>query len=338
MKAMTRQAFDRRRCSCVVGGRRRPAARTTRSSARKRAIKTQWAQVENQLQRRNDLIPNLVETTKGIAQQERDVFGQIAESRAKLAGAQTPRADDAGGQRAERGAGPAAGRRRELSAAAVERDVQPADGRARGHREPHRRRADALQRARAGVQHVAPAVPVEHHGRASSASRSIRCSTRRPKPSACRRVNFGRQAVLRHGGTRDADRRRAAARVRSRDDAPPARCSSACPRTSSTGSRTRSRCRSAQLAQHVATHPDVGQRDADASRRSTSAAADRRRRCRRRAELLALFDRNVADARAALVGKTDAELMAPWALKRERQDDLLDAEGARSGGRSCSAT
>jgi LemA protein len=54
------------------------------------AIKTQWAQVENQLQRRNDLIPNLVETTKGIAQQEKDVFGQIAESRAKLAGAQTP--------------------------------------------------------------------------------------------------------------------------------------------------------------------------------------------------------------------------------------------------------
>src|SRR5688572_7702730 len=54
------------------------------------AIKTQWAQVENQLQRRNDLIPNLVETTKGIAQQERDVFGQIAESRAKLSGAQTP--------------------------------------------------------------------------------------------------------------------------------------------------------------------------------------------------------------------------------------------------------
>ena len=54
------------------------------------AIKTQWAQVENQLQRRNDLIPNLVETTKGIAQQEQDVFGRIAESRAKMAGATTP--------------------------------------------------------------------------------------------------------------------------------------------------------------------------------------------------------------------------------------------------------
>src|SRR5688572_17279412 len=54
------------------------------------AIKTQLAQVDNQLQRRNDLIPNLVEATKGFAQQERDVFQAIADSRAKLAGATTP--------------------------------------------------------------------------------------------------------------------------------------------------------------------------------------------------------------------------------------------------------
>jgi LemA protein len=54
------------------------------------AVKTQWAQVENQLQRRNDLIPNLVETTRGFADQEREVFGAIAESRARLAGAQSP--------------------------------------------------------------------------------------------------------------------------------------------------------------------------------------------------------------------------------------------------------
>lgn len=53
------------------------------------SVRAQWAQVENQLQRRNDLIPNLVETTKGFAQQERDVFQAIADSRAKLAGAQT---------------------------------------------------------------------------------------------------------------------------------------------------------------------------------------------------------------------------------------------------------
>jgi LemA protein len=53
-------------------------------------IKAQWAEVENQLQRRNDLIPNLVESVKGIMQQEQEVFGRIADSRAKLAGATTP--------------------------------------------------------------------------------------------------------------------------------------------------------------------------------------------------------------------------------------------------------
>src|SRR5262245_56367731 len=53
-------------------------------------IKAQWAQVENQLQRRNDLIPNLVETVKGFATQEQTVFQAIADARAKMAGAQTP--------------------------------------------------------------------------------------------------------------------------------------------------------------------------------------------------------------------------------------------------------
>jgi len=54
------------------------------------AIKAQWAQVENQLQRRNDLVPNLVETVKGYAEHEESVFKDIAESRSRLLAAKSP--------------------------------------------------------------------------------------------------------------------------------------------------------------------------------------------------------------------------------------------------------
>lgn len=50
-------------------------------------IDASWAEVDNQLQRRSDLIPNLVETVKGFASQEKEVFTNIADARAKLAGA-----------------------------------------------------------------------------------------------------------------------------------------------------------------------------------------------------------------------------------------------------------
>lgn len=49
-------------------------------------ISTQWAQVEVQYQRRYDLIPNLVESVKGVLGQERAVFGEIAEARTRYAG------------------------------------------------------------------------------------------------------------------------------------------------------------------------------------------------------------------------------------------------------------
>lgn len=52
-------------------------------------IDAQWAQVENQLQRRYDLIPNLVATVKGVAAQERALVDSVTAARAKLAGART---------------------------------------------------------------------------------------------------------------------------------------------------------------------------------------------------------------------------------------------------------
>jgi len=50
-------------------------------------VKGAWAQVENQLQRRYDLIPNYVETVKGYATHEKEVFVKVTEARSKVAGA-----------------------------------------------------------------------------------------------------------------------------------------------------------------------------------------------------------------------------------------------------------
>ncbi|OPY18320.1 MAG: LemA family protein [Syntrophus sp. PtaB.Bin075] len=52
-------------------------------------VKSSWAQVENQLQRRYDLIPNLVETVKGYARQEKDVLIEVTNARARVGGAGT---------------------------------------------------------------------------------------------------------------------------------------------------------------------------------------------------------------------------------------------------------
>ena len=52
-------------------------------------VKVTEGNIDTQLQRRSDLIPNLVETVKGYASQEKDIFIKIADARAKLAGAKT---------------------------------------------------------------------------------------------------------------------------------------------------------------------------------------------------------------------------------------------------------
>jgi len=67
----------------VVGGYNRLVSTKT-------DVENAYAEVDNQLKRRDELIPNLVATVKGIAAQEQAVFGQIAAARAAMAGAHTP--------------------------------------------------------------------------------------------------------------------------------------------------------------------------------------------------------------------------------------------------------
>lgn len=55
------------------------------------SVVSKWAQVENQLQRRYDLIPNLVESVKGYANHEKEVIASITEARAQMGSAHSPK-------------------------------------------------------------------------------------------------------------------------------------------------------------------------------------------------------------------------------------------------------
>jgi LemA protein len=64
--------------------------RRNQMAVKREAVSASWAQVDVVLQRRADLIPNLVETVKGFALHEEKVFGDIAAARSALIGAKTP--------------------------------------------------------------------------------------------------------------------------------------------------------------------------------------------------------------------------------------------------------
>jgi len=68
---------------------------------KREAVTAAWGNVDIALQRRADLIPNLVETVKGFAAQEKQVFEQVAAARAQLAGARTPQEKIAANQQVE---------------------------------------------------------------------------------------------------------------------------------------------------------------------------------------------------------------------------------------------
>ena len=164
-----------------------PGCSYNKFTTQEEAIKAQWGQVENQLQRRNDLIPNLVETVKGL---------RAAGARRLPGGRRRAREDGGRDDAREKIAAPTRSRARSRGCWSSSRaypqlksdeTFAAADGRAGRHREPAGHRAHALQRAHPGVQHAAPAVPVERDREDVRVQGVSRTSRRRPTPRRCRR-------------------------------------------------------------------------------------------------------------------------------------------------------
>ena len=152
------------RCIDVVGiaTARARRLRLQHAADQRRADQGGWAEVVNQYQRRADLVPNLVNTVKGFAQQEKDVLLGVTNARAKVGSIQaTPElvndpaafAEIPGGAgRTVVGAVAPAGGGRKLSAAEVRREFPRPAGAARRHREPHHGGAQPLHQGGAGIQ------------------------------------------------------------------------------------------------------------------------------------------------------------------------------------------
>ena len=124
-------------------------------------VKSGWSEVVNQYQRRADLVPNLVNSVKGFAQQEKDVLLGVTNARAKVGSIQaTPEVlnDPAAFQKFQAAQGELSsalsrlsGRDRKLSAAQIRCAVSRSDVAARRHRKPHHRGAQPLHQGGAGL-------------------------------------------------------------------------------------------------------------------------------------------------------------------------------------------
>ena len=122
-----------------------------RMVSRRNAVDNSWGQIEAALQRRHDLIPNLVEAVKGYATHERETFENVTQARGAAAGGR--RGD------AQRRARQAAGGGRELPGPARDRELPAAAAGAERYREPDRDHPPGLQRHRADLQHRDPDLP-----------------------------------------------------------------------------------------------------------------------------------------------------------------------------------
>ena len=174
------------------------AAASTTSRPTRKAAKAKWADVQNQYQRRADLIPNLVETVKGYAAQEREVLEAVINARAHATAIQvTPDVltDPEAFKKFQEAQAQLSGalgrliaRVGELSRPEVEPELPGAAVAARRHREPHRGGAARLHRGGARLQHRAAHLP----GRDLGDRRSI-AATSRWRPSRSPRTSTGRR-------------------------------------------------------------------------------------------------------------------------------------------------
>ena len=127
---------------------------------RRNQIENAWSQIDVQLKRRLDLIPNLVETVKGYAAHEKETLDAVIQARnAAVAAPDTPAAQAQAENAAHRHAAPAVRARRGLPRPQGQPELPRPAGGADRHRGPGRLRPPVLQRQRAGLQQQAPAVP-----------------------------------------------------------------------------------------------------------------------------------------------------------------------------------
>ena len=147
--------------------------------------------MQNQIQRRNDLIPNLVETVKGYATHEESVFKEIADSRSELLAAKSPEETIEAANQQSSALGRLLAVVENYPNLKANEQFNRLMDELSGHREPPGHRADALQRADPGIQHPAPRFPSNVTAKVFG-FKEYPYFNAPPEAQAAPKVNFGR--------------------------------------------------------------------------------------------------------------------------------------------------